>query len=608
MAPVTLGKQLPSDSLISFQLSSKDSEHAREITEDLNEDTIPGLNVGSNAEEKVLRIGDSIRRARKSLTFDLFKKPSPHASVKPVRRIEDTPDPGGVMKLWPKSIFSSDEEALEDRLRAALVCSCIENEKVWLPRSSLEALVTSKSIRKELPFLERLRRHPSNDWKWASTFRVEPEKREHGFLTLRTRSTSQLLIRKKERTYQGRDRIYRQIFAILVLMGKQNSIWDFVREQVCDSVLPDLHLDENTWTVYLPRIEGISLKCFQGWNEVLKKRFFDTRQMILVPDFLSCHQKGKHLSFNTNDILPFTKWKSGPDKGSSGVYEAEIHADYHIFQKNVVAVKHLAPKTQDPDESRELFMIESGILRALCQRHHVSQHLIELLATFSWRGQNYLIFPWADGDLEDYWERTTPTAAMSQWLLEQLKGLLDALKTIHNYETTLGSIMPHERSTSPQNGPGVSDRPDHLRLIGRHGDIKPSNILWFNQHPSNNRFGILKITDFGIARFTPGNLESKRRQGFVPNSHTYRSPECDFKGMNIGPLCDIWALGCVYLVFLSWFFGGYLEVKRFYEKRSSPDRIYLGMKTDCFFTVNEDGNGEPRAVVKRAVSEVRMLR
>ena len=152
-----------------------------------------------------------------------------------------------------------------------------------------------------------------------------------------------------------------------------------------------------------------------------------------------------------------------------------------------------------------------------------------------------------------------------------------------------------------------------LELLGRHGDIKPKNILWFRDNTTNGGHGILKITDFGIARFTKENAPSKRERGLIPNSLTYRSPECDLPNGEISPQCDVWALGCVYLIFITWFFGGCRDIDEFASRRSAPDKFLPGYKmdipfeTDSFFTIVEDEFGRVSAKVKDCVTQVSLL-
>ena len=171
-----------------------------------------------------------------------------------------------------------------------------------------------------------------------------------------------------------------------------------------------------------------------------------------------------------------------------------------------------------------------------------------------------------------------------------------------NLHRRYGDTTAHRRPPPADHTPS-----EPLNFHGRHGDIKPNNILYFAQGGKEIQQGILKITDFGIARFTPENVALKRENGIVPNSPTYRSPECDFKNMEISSQCDMWALGCVYLVFLTWFFGGYGDVMEFAKSRQSPDLFWHNAFSDTFFTVDPDPKKFPRASVKASVIKVSTL-
>lgn len=109
-------------------------------------------------------------------------------------------------------------------------------------------------------------------------------------------------------------------------------------------------------------------------------------------------------------------------------------------------------------------------------------------------------------------------------------------------------------------------------LFGRHGDIKPANILWFLDDPGGkDGKGVLKIADFSIAEFTTQNAVSRKH---VANSRFYHPPETGFSDPVISPSYDMWSLGCVYLEFIAWYFGGWIAVEDFLDKRSSVDDDY----------------------------------
>lgn len=257
-------------------------------------------------------------------------------------------------------------------------------------------------------------------------------------------------------------------------------------------------------------------------------------------------------------------------------------------------------------------MKESEILKNLSMERHLHDHLITLLATFEQSGQYFLVFPWADGDLDRYWTKINPApstddASLAMWVIDQCQGIAEGLSKVHRYNTKSNTTMLDQSQGRQTSARDTDDAPRALSLIGRHGDIKPENILWFPDREAKGSHGILKITDFGIARFTPENRAAKREGGFVPNSLTYRSPECDLPGEEISAQCDVWALGCVYLVFLTWFFGGGSAVKTFGIRRTASDNGWHGMDTDNFFITTTDNAGVRRAKVKEAVIKVSNL-
>lgn len=155
-------------------------------------------------------------------------------------------------------------------------------------------------------------------------------------------------------------------------------------------------------------------------------------------------------------------------------------------------------------------------------------------------------------------------------------------------------------------------------LFGRHGDIKPENILWFPDLETSgpNGFGTLKIADFGIVEFSTQRAVDRRRRGFVANSPSYRAPENDLPHddgiTRVSSSYDIWALGCVFLEFVTWWFGGWIMVEGFRSQRDLPDPVWYGSAaleepvyfSDTFFTIIKGSSGEDVAIVKESVSKV----
>lgn len=280
------------------------------------------------------------------------------------------------------------------------------------------------------------------------------------------------------------------------------------------------------------------------------------------------------------------------------------HKDCETF-----AVKRL--KTDDANN----FASEVTILKKL-STVHAHKHLVTLFATYELEGETrpyHLIFPWAEADLFYLWKRfpnPRKCVEMETWISEQCTGLMAALRELHRYWTfSASSVLALVGNSNSK----VSKLTSHMdedqslrqrrRIFGRHGDIKPDNILWFpTSSTATEPFqGVLKITDFGSARFSTQDGWSNVKSGSVPNSLTYRSPEYEISGV-CTTLCDVWALGCMYLEFVAWYSGGHALFDSFANRRLEFDDR-LGMPSDKFFTIENDG-ALKIARLKKSVAEV----
>jgi serine/threonine protein kinase len=271
-------------------------------------------------------------------------------------------------------------------------------------------------------------------------------------------------------------------------------------------------------------------------------------------------------------------------------------------------------------KDEKAFNQEVTVLRKLSTKKHSHVHLIHLLATYRHGAAYHLIFPWAEADLFDYWQQRQKAPPeddqMGTWVIEQCRGLADGLNSIHRYATFSGTSilnafkLPSRMDTEDRNCQatcieGVGASQSVKNLFGRHGDLKPENIFWYPDPLNPGSHGILKITDFGVTRFNTENMWDTRKTGRLPNSPTYRSPENDLNG-RLTTACDVWALGCVYLEFVTWFFGGYELIKRYGKRRLAPDPRMANMLADTFFTIYEVA-GQKTADVKPEVLKVSLV-
>lgn len=223
-------------------------------------------------------------------------------------------------------------------------------------------------------------------------------------------------------------------------------------------------------------------------------------------------------------------------------------------------------------------------------------HLISLLATYEQFKRFYLIFPWAQGDLVDYWSKKNKYPSVDYenilWVAAQISGITDGLSKIHRYESTDSKYhhsKRHDAQLDPRSAvmsfaiPASKHRPK--QLFGRHGDIKPQNILWFQDPDDENDKGILKITDFGLTEFSANHSKSYKPNNNIAASPSYRPPEFDLQDGLIGRSYDIWTLGCLYLELITWFLGGWDFAEKFRVERTAFDPMWFDYHTDTFFEI-----------------------
>ncbi|KAH4023843.1 hypothetical protein HBH70_077020 [Parastagonospora nodorum] len=128
------------------------------------------------------------------------------------------------------------------------------------------------------------------------------------------------------------------------------------------------------------------------------------------------------------------------------------------------------------------------------------------------------------------------------------------------------------------------EQKEYLSLSGRHGAIKPTNILWFPDLKSTNGYGTLKLSYFATTRFSNDGVIAVYDEEPELYSKTYEAPESSMPNGRLSSKCDVWALGCVFLEFVSWYFGGHERIQKFERERSAD---YLN---SSFFFIKVEGN------------------
>lgn len=247
----------------------------------------------------------------------------------------------------------------------------------------------------------------------------------------------------------------------------------------------------------------------------------------------------------------------------------------------------------------QIFQREFDMLAKFSDDAH--NHLVSLLAAYKQFNAFHLIFHWADADLLRLWKLIEPSPQFTYervyWVARQCAGLASGLFKIHRYES-----IYDRPARFGDTALGVADIVTRTRLYGRHGDIKPANILWFRDPTKPNDLGILKISDFGLAELHTIESRSNRPKSQVAFSKSYRPPEYDLKGGTISRSYDIWTIACLYLEFIAWLLGGWKLVKTFTITRASPGEVQSPEDRDyAFFDVE---NGGKSARIKKSVIDV----
>jgi serine/threonine protein kinase len=229
----------------------------------------------------------------------------------------------------------------------------------------------------------------------------------------------------------------------------------------------------------------------------------------------------------------------------------------------------------------------------------VHPHLISLQAAYC-HGDTYcVILPWAECDLKGLWKRESGSLGDPlnkrnlTWLLGQCVGIASGLQKIHHYTTT--ETATHAKAdASPHNN----------KIYGRHGDIKPENILLFLDPRNPRDLGRLVLADFGLSRFHSEITKTYFTYKDVITTITYRPPECDMEERTVSRSFDIWSLGCVLLEFVTWYLGGWDLVNEFVSGRKTLNPLYPGWLVDDFFEIVKDEKSSPGTVYVRVKCEV----
>lgn len=239
------------------------------------------------------------------------------------------------------------------------------------------------------------------------------------------------------------------------------------------------------------------------------------------------------------------------------------------------------------------------MLSELAVRNH--SFLVKLLFTYEYKSQYHLVFPFANANLREYWSNTGVPHWNKDtylWFMKQTQGIASGLNAIHNFESKRPYGNEKTRDNLKSKAGNLLTTQVQEQKYGRHGDIKPENILWFNELPEHGREGVLQIADLGLGRFHRFESRSKVDPKTVNGSPTYTPPEIELQ-LPVSRAYDIWSLGCVFLEFITWLLVGPHQIMAFSNYRGVTGQD--GINDDTFFTLNNSEGGRKSAVVREEV-------
>ncbi|KAK4445804.1 kinase-like domain-containing protein, partial [Podospora aff. communis PSN243] len=497
----------------------------------------------------------------------------------------------GVASLGPPE--DSNTCTLAKQLRAAYQG---EHAREFIPIDDLDRLISFNNVRRELQrCLEKMKCEPEQFAYHGDLERLTREivdAKPKGTSVHNAAITNEPVVSDARPTLTSR----RALFTTLVLMERTLSISNFVRRGWWDCDLPfrkeervagDGDHCSRHYVMYSNDGRKVHDECFGGWNDSEFEAFCNPQQWrALAPYFMLATEEDREVRHYNLDyqwcrslaILPLTcmteaepQPKATEYGGFGEVRLVKFHPAHHNHRPvstpadgneclfAVKTLRRVAPKdgSHHPNYYRQAFCNEVKALNRCSDKKH--PYLIQLLLTYSYQDAYHLVFRWADCNMFKYWElngdieNPKRTVDFAVWVASQLLGIAEGIQAIHNA------------------GPRSSGR-----HYGRHGDLKPTNILWFRRgHHLNKQcmeFGQFVVSDFGLTQFHGEHSKDQVDTKNLALTDTYRPPECDVRS-KISPRYDIWTLGCIFLEFCVWYSKGWKGVDKFSESRffSTPN-------------------------------------
>ncbi|KAJ4213968.1 hypothetical protein NW759_010497 [Fusarium solani] len=372
------------------------------------------------------------------------------------------------------------------------------------------------------------------------------------------------------------------VFATLVLIRRLDMLDKFFRAKICDKHFPFAWRDKSMLQLHSRQSRGKRRRRFPSTEKEFMSTFYSAQWHFNVPVIsMTGNRQATEYKLHPNTIMPWTSFEPVEKLGGfSAVNKVEIHPDHRRFSGHDTFALKVLHSTYEMRESKQ----EIRGLRKITPRPHV----VEILSIFQRGSEISFLLPWANGgSLDDLMKlhpsklfaSTADTSTMLiRWIAEQCAGIT----------TGLGGI-----------------RDALCSKVDEHMSINPGNVLHFTNEKSGLGLGELKVSelfpmknDMLISTYSAPEwtLRSQRGSTVVPEwTSTYQrpgkgklssscaAPSKATEDPELSRRTDIWALGSLFLMLLTWAIQGPGGLRKFQCARLNEQDHRRHWFMDTFF-------------------------
>ncbi|KAI1806708.1 kinase-like protein [Daldinia bambusicola] len=298
-----------------------------------------------------------------------------------------------------------------------------------------------------------------------------------------------------------------------------------------------------------------------------------------------------------NQRLPYMTDEEEIGMGSYGVVYRVVIAKGHLVNKYTsMANSEPLPMARKDFEKNDHFQKEFETMKQILSTPRRSRNIVETFGSLQLNDNIFSLFmPLAECDLREWMRNNPPPILESEKadILACMSGLADGLEFLHS-------------EIKDSNG---------NRMVCYHMDLKPANILVF--HDKEHGKMVWKISDFGMSRVKLSHnhtdtvdrdisviFDKRRGETSVSNTMnrrlegTYLAPQSDISVRNMNVKSDIWSLGCVISVVLTYISEGQGGIDTFADERATVSRISGAGDKDHFFLISRSQIPKPHPAIK----------